>query len=268
MPLTEQPRTRTKSLIDELFASSRRHKKKQLDPDPYILSTDELVEGLDALEIVAEQLSMVLNNPQRWKWAILAMDNALTVLLAWAVRHSSGFNVLEFGKGANGDRKRNQWIDAMNGVEIDGKRVKYPSVPMKNLHGLLQEACSGHVQYVGAENLRLTDLQKRSINYVHRLRNRFQHFEPCSWTVFPFELPLAFREIVSVIAFLMDRRAPFKLFRASGDMKPRASRALQRVLLELDAIEEVFERFHRKPKARSRRRLPASPASPALEEAV
>ncbi len=70
--------------------------------------------------------------------AAAPMDNALTVLLAWAVRHSSGFNVLDFGKGADGDRKRNQWMDALNGAEVDGKRVRYPKASMKNLHGLLK----------------------------------------------------------------------------------------------------------------------------------
>jgi len=60
------------------------------------LETNYETEGERALEMTVEQLKLVLADPYRWKWIIIALHNALQAFLVHVVSGSSQNAATEF----------------------------------------------------------------------------------------------------------------------------------------------------------------------------
>lgn len=58
------------------------------------LRTDETLEAVSSLEMVANTLKNVENDWYQWKWAILALHNSLQGFMVLALRGSNGLNCL------------------------------------------------------------------------------------------------------------------------------------------------------------------------------
>lgn len=95
------------------------------------LDTDYETEGVRALEMTVEQLRLVPQDPYRWKWAIIALHNALQAFLVHAV---SGSALIE----AMTEKFQRRWHEAYERGEIlrEGERIAPVNELMKRARRL------------------------------------------------------------------------------------------------------------------------------------
>ena len=133
-------------------------------------TTDLPDEAITSIELVAELLPKTETEPWRWKWAVIAMDNALQNLFVLAVAHTSGLNVLRVKPD---EAKAWRTGDA-----------EYPEGPLKSF-GELFEMAQGDamLKYVHSRPLEVSEDENDFVRWNHRRRNEFVHYKPMSLSV-------------------------------------------------------------------------------------
>jgi len=63
-------------------------------------------------------------------------------------------------------------------------------------------------QFIFSKTLKLTESQKRSIDFIHKtFRNKFEHFIPTRWSIETSGMPEIVSEVLNVIEFWLLNRA-------------------------------------------------------------
>lgn len=157
-----------------------------------ILTTCPEIEGLMALRMVNACLRQVKSDVYQWKWAIIAIDNALQAFL---VANLAGTD----GLGVHPEEEVKKWLKAYDAGQE-------PPPPLKNLDPLptLLKKAQGSAmkQFIHSHPLQLSSEAKGAIRATHELRNEFVHFHPMTWSLHTHKLPRYFVEVVRAIEFL------------------------------------------------------------------
>jgi hypothetical protein len=134
------------------------------------LRTNELEEFIGALEFTASILPSTVNDPARWKWAIIALHNTLQGVCVCALRgaDTSGVSVLDKTSGA----AMWQWLD------VESRKPQYPPPPEEKLAKTLElYKRAGKKQYLD-NPLPPNPARDEDVRRLNSLRNEFIHFVP------------------------------------------------------------------------------------------
>jgi hypothetical protein len=159
---------------------------KKMTKSIYI-HTDERIEALKALEMVVESLRGASVDPYRWKWAIVAMQNAIQALIVTTISGTAGIGALrpEIAK---------KFLEAYeSGTGNLSEEMKIDWFP-----GLYERMKK---EFLYAPGLSIDD----SVNKVNKFRNVFVHFPQQSWSLEANGLPRIFKDCLEVVNCLIGK---------------------------------------------------------------
>jgi hypothetical protein len=155
------------------------------------LRTDETLEAVSALEMVATSLENVGNDWYQWKWAILALHNSLQGFMVLALRGGNGLNCLK-------DEIAEKWLRA---YKTGGKYPKEKLDRFLNLYKKVKKP--ERMKFYGhSKAFKPLGSQGESVKRLNRLRNEFVHFVPKGWSLEISGLPQIFFDCLNIIEFL------------------------------------------------------------------
>ncbi len=147
------------------------------------LRLDEKINAIDYLEKAHISIKESTNDKMAWKWAIIALHNALYGFAICACAGTTPDIVAP--KIQKGKNKGQRQLISLN------KALKYCQNPQYMN------------KYVFSKHLILSNNQKDSINWVtERLRNQFEHFSPKGWSIELHGITHISIDILDIIRFL------------------------------------------------------------------
>lgn len=189
-----------------------------MEPSHEYLRTDEIRELLEALRKVSSELDVARTDNYAWKWAIIAMQNAVQNAIVVAI---SGTDQL----GALTKKAAERWLVAYAEDRTD--------VSDPRLAEFLELYDRMKLRTAFPETADVDDDIKRLV----RLRNDFMHFTPKGWSIQLAGLPRIMRSTLSVIDHL-DVRGHIPWFE-KGD-REAARAACSDIRTALDAFERIY----------------------------
>jgi hypothetical protein len=147
------------------------------------LRTDELRETVEALRKVADELEAAQTDSYAWKWAIIAMQNAVQNAIVAAI---SGTDQL----GALTKKAAREWLEA-----YEKDRADYPEPWLANFLELYDRMKSRTSFPATAEI-------DRDIMRLVEFRNDFMHFTPKGWSIQVAGLPRILLTALTVVEHL------------------------------------------------------------------
>jgi len=147
------------------------------------LRTDEIRELVEALRKVAQELESAPTDNYAWKWAIIAMQNAVQNAIVAAI---SGTDQL----GALTKKAAREWLEA-----YEQDRTDYPEPWLAGFMELYGRAKS-------RTGFPATPEIDKDIASLVGFRNSFIHFTPKGWSIHLAGLPRILRNALSVVEHL------------------------------------------------------------------
>ena len=217
--------------------------------DPYYPTSDDL-EAVGALEATARFLEAVRTDPAMWKWAIIAMHNAVQGFMVLALRGTWDVGVLEkkaMVAKIRAQRDLYQAIDAgdeeaaaaANDVMLSqGKladflelyaRIKRPTWPM--------------ISVVMSKAFKPEGNEGRCMKDLNRVRNEFLHFPAHSrHSYLLIQFPAMIKTGLRVITFLLNDSGSIIWSRGPDreGLKPRSDKALAQVEAALAQLDSSY----------------------------
>jgi len=146
---------------------------------PVWLRLDEKINAIDNLDKAYNYIREAESDTMAWKWAIMALHNAL---YGFAICACAGTNPdLVAPKNKKGER---------NLISF-GMALRYCQDP------------TYMNKYVSSKYLTLNNKQKESINWLKdKFRDQFEHFAPMGWSIELHGISHIFIDIVDIIRFL------------------------------------------------------------------
>jgi hypothetical protein len=140
------------------------------------LRLDEIEDAIDSLEMCGVLLAM-LRDSVRWKWAIMALHQALYGFAISAVQGTDSLSVLQ------------------NRENPDSKLI--------SIWEALKRARDSRYVWPGAAPLVTTAAEERAIERLSsEFRNGFEHFRPASWSIEVSGMPKIFHQVLRVVEFV------------------------------------------------------------------
>lgn len=188
------------------------------------LRTDEREDTLTSLSLCLMCLEVCEEEPAIWKWAVLALHNALQGAMVChlsgtaqigALKDSSAKAWLEWHeRDGRGEIKRSQTgIDEMGLpiTRITNQEDLPPTDRLADASELFKRLyCpSARWEQAGAI-LEVTKDEKDAFAKLHDLRNDFSHFTPKGWSIELSGLPQIFLHVASVIEKIANDPWPFR----------------------------------------------------------
>ncbi len=163
-------------------------------PDADWLGTNESVETVSDLEMFAEQLNRVTDDPHRWKWAVIAQHNGLQGMMVLVLKGSNGFNVLR----ESDTNRLKDWLSSDQNKNPRPRGLKLADFPE------LYRRIKGRrmLMYIDSRKFVPNGTQGRSIKMLNRLRNDFVHFTPKVWGLDLGGLPEIASDCLEIAEFL------------------------------------------------------------------
>jgi hypothetical protein len=185
------------------------------------LRVDERTDVLLSLQQCDLSVRLARRSQGNWKWAILALHNALQGAL---VCHLSGSAQL----GALTERSISDWLSWYGG----DRTLKPPRewlADTKELFGRL--SASGKRYEAAGPIIRVTGAQTEAFDRLHALRNDFQHFTPKGWSLEITGLAETFSQVLDVIEGIANADYAFRHMEASE--RSALNRLIQRTRARL-----------------------------------
>lgn len=154
-----------------------------MDLSDRYLRTDETRELVEALRQVAAQLGVAKTDNYAWKWAIIAMQNAVQNAIVAAI---SGTDQL----GALTRRAARQWLEA-----YENDRTDYPEPWLANFLELFERAKT-------RTGFPATPEIDADLKRLVEFRNDFIHFVPKGWSIELAGLPRILGNALAVVEHL------------------------------------------------------------------
>lgn len=176
------------------------------------LRTDEIRELVEALRKVADELEAAKSDSYAWKWAIIAMQNAVQNAIVAAI---SGTAQL----GALTKRAAREWLEA-----YENDRTNHPEPWLANFLELYERMKAQTGFAATAEG-------NKDVERLVSFRNDFMHFAPKGWSIQLAGLPRILRNALSIIEHL-GWKGHITWYEEEDQEAARASVDLIRVLLD------------------------------------
>lgn len=154
------------------------------------LRTDELKEAVFALKEYRIRARRARMDNYEWKWALLAIHNAMQGFMVCALRGTSGLNVLK-------KEIAREWIRAHRaGEELPQEEMDYFLALYKKIKSKMM------LQFEESSAFAPSGTQTSSVKKLNRWRNKFIHYLPCHWSIDVRDLPALCGDVLDVIYFL------------------------------------------------------------------
>lgn len=151
----------------------------------HYLRTDEYTEAISSLNFFIEILPSTNEDVYRWKWAIIALHNAVQGFMVLSLKGTDSLLILP-------EKKAIKWLDA---------HYNNQSLPEDKLDIFLN-LCKKIQQYRGLQTSKDCDLNLKKLN---SLRNNFTHFPPQHWSLEISGLPKICMDCLSLIRYLVEK---------------------------------------------------------------
>jgi hypothetical protein len=195
------------------------------------LRVDERTDVLLSLQQCDLSVRLARRSQGNWKWAILALHNALQGAL---VCHLSGSAQL----GALTERSISDWLSWYGG----DRTLKPPREWLADTKELFSRLSAADKRYEAAGPIiRVTDAQAAAFDRLHALRNDFQHFTPKGWSLEIAGLPEIFLNVLDVISAIADALYAFRHMEA--EERGELTRRIHRICARLHARAEPKQDF-------------------------
>ena len=200
-----------KSLRDEIHKVIYVQKPNSTEDE--WLSTNHEVETVSDFEMFSEQLGRIVDDPHRWKWAIIALHSGLQGMMVLALKGSNAFNVIR------GDDKKQRLASFFD--------------LYKKIKGDRMEMYCHSRKFVPART------QDRSVKQLNRFRNEFIHFTPKHWLLETAGLPVVSLDCLKIAEFLAWESG--NVFLVRRDLNERLKTAFTSVSETLSVFREQTE---------------------------
>jgi hypothetical protein len=218
--------------------------------DPY-LTTNERKEAVDAIEMTARFLEEVETNPDRWKWAIVALHNAAQAFMVLALKGTWSVTVThrdQRTKRLEAEREFRRATEAgdkeaaakANEVMLFGEGDLAAFIRLydriKDPRGIMRQFVHSEVFVPRAKD----DMCMEGLNNT---RNEFMHFMPMTRGFLLTEFPAMTETGLHVISFLVNESNNITWFPGldEDDYEPRVHAALDRANAALERIQADYE---------------------------
>ena len=135
------------------------------------LDTNYETEGERALHLTVEQLALVLSDPYRWKWVIIALHNALQAFLVHTVTGSDQL-------GAMTEKYQRKWREAFAQGKSPPRKGEY----LAPVNDLMKRARTLR-RYTYTKPLPASVEQDHAVKLLSDWRDRFIHYKPGGLTI-------------------------------------------------------------------------------------
>jgi len=182
---------------------------------------DEMTNALDFLEKSFCFLQTVEQEPQNWKWVIIAIHSAIYGFAVSACRGPNSESVII--KTKNGDKKLIYFEEALRRCQDS-------------------DLMSVNINY---KYYKFSDDQKSSLRRLQKIfRNNFEHFTPKTWLIEIHEMPLLILDCLDVIKLIINfsgigLRLKSSRLRKSKSIIYNSKKIIKKSLLYKETLELV-----------------------------
>ncbi len=173
-------------------------KKESNDLDDEWLKTDESIETVLDFEMFSEQLQQVIDDPHRWKWAIISLHSGIQGMMVLAI--GNDLDVFE-------EKDKERWLswhrDRCKSNRID--ELPQPDLKLANfldLYKKIKDNKPSMKRYMDSQKFVPKGTQGKSIKDLNHLRNKFIHFTPKLWGLELGGLPTMASDCLEIAGFL------------------------------------------------------------------
>lgn len=165
------------------------------------LQTDEAEDVICSIEHCSICLDLIGDNPVHWKWAIIALQNALQGAM---VCHLAGTANLGHLKVKNAK----EWLNWY----ASGRVGKAPTDWMADPQTLLDRVAGKQprIEQGSGSVLTITEDEVSAFKALNGLRKQFAHFNPMGWSIQLVGLPNIFGLCLSIIDKVSNDPWPFR----------------------------------------------------------
>jgi hypothetical protein len=188
--------------------------------DPIYVRTDIERELTEALRKVHGELEDVANDPYAWKWAVIALHNALQNAIVGSISGTANL-------GALTPNSAKKWLEVYRSGGTDYPEERMDAFPA------LYEKMRGERDF--PENPEVDDDVRRLTRY----RNDFIHFLRKGWSIEVRGFPRIFRNCLDVIEYLA--WDPGGFFWSEDELRNHARTEIETVRRLLTELEDRYE---------------------------
>jgi hypothetical protein len=147
---------------------------------PLVLVVSEVEQAVNALDFSVELLERSTTAPQYWRWALLALHQAVQGFMVCALAGSDGTRPLNHEK-----RDVREYIKALRKYSVTGQYPELPARALDRFLNLYKKVKNANVmrQYTTSQAFIPRRGFQTRIEDLNTFRNEFQHFTPKKWVV-------------------------------------------------------------------------------------
>ena len=198
------------------------------------LKTDELIETVLDFEMFSKQLQQVIDDPHRWKWAIISLHSGIQGMMVLAIG-----NDLDVSREKDKERWLSWYRDRCKSNR--GDELPQPDLKLANfldLYKKIKDDKPPMKRYVNSQKFVPKGTQGRSIKLLNHLRNKFIHFTPKLWGLELGGLPATVSDCLEIAEFLAWESGNIIWY--EHDLKKRLKAAFTSAHKSLSAVEKVY----------------------------
>jgi hypothetical protein len=245
-------------------------KPKTSVADPRFFDIDEMKDPVLALKVLDDHLAKVLEEPLYWKWAILALHNALQGFMVLNLADSTRLNLMQEARscpdchrevstaicpGCGNEIKalnkrswgsRSEWNNYYRSL-YEGPRKKrevpkdWRLIPFLEMFGRIKSD-KYMKRFSGSKRYQPSKRQKKSVTSLHNdLRNEFIHFRPKLLSDYAPALVSEVKEILPIILFLAFESGNIFWQRGGHDLENTARELLEKLGDRVAMLEKAYQ---------------------------
>jgi hypothetical protein len=221
------------------------------EPHSPYLSTDAEHEAVGALEATAQFLEAVESDPSMWKWAIIALHNAVQGFMVLALQGTWNVTVLRREQRKRKLEAQRDYYRAQNAgdeaaAEVANEIMLFGDAELasfEDLYGRIKSPDFGMIQFMNSRYYEPRPTDDRCMECLNDVRNEFAHFVPSRRRYLLTRFPAITETGLHVISFLLHQSNNIRWFQGSDrdSLRPRVDRALGRANEALARISADYE---------------------------
>jgi hypothetical protein len=207
----------------------------QRDRNPY-LSLDSQRDAVEALEHTAFFLEKARTDIDWWKWAIVALHNAVQGFMVLALQGSWNVTVLRRDQR---ERKLRAYQEHLQALDAGDKEAAHAAnqvmlfgdaelAPFEELYGRIKSNDQGMLQFMDSRCYEPRPTDDQCMECLDDLRNELLHFVPSGRHFLLTRFPAVTETGLHIISFLVNESNNIRWFEPGrhGRLKVRVERAL------------------------------------------
>jgi hypothetical protein len=188
-------------------------------------STDTQQDVVESLQAALEYSERVSQDPQKWKWFVIALHSATQGAMVLVLERGNGLQALTA-------RSREQWFKAYEA------RQDLPEVFLNYFMELYEDVKNdAALPYVHSDRFVSEKQRDLAMKKLNDLRNKWIHFTPKTWSIEALYVARTCRPVLEVLSFLLTRSQA--LFWNHPRLAETARSLLSSLTVKLEEIETI-----------------------------